>query len=88
MTFNPALDAPLHDVPHTLVVAIPGYVYYFEFPSEPGPDEFYAAKEAVLARMEKALGLRPSKPSYYGISSDVRWDEIRATLQSDPVLVR
>ncbi len=86
--YNPALDAPFRDIPHTLVVSIPGYVYYFEFPGEPGPDEFYAAKEAVLARMAKALGIRPSTPSYYGPSRAIRWDEITATLQSEPILVK
>lgn len=86
--FNPALDLPLTPIPHTLVASIPGYVYYFEFPSEPSPDEYQAGVIALGNRMAKDLGLViSSNDVLYRPSHEIRWGEIHATLKSDPVKV-
>lgn len=85
---NPALDLPLTEIPHTLAMVIPGYVYYFQFLTEPGPDEYMAAVVAVGNRMAKELGVVPdSKDTIYRPTAEIRWEEIRKTLQSDPVRV-
>ncbi len=85
---NPAIDLPLSPVPHTLVASIPGYVYYFEFPSEPSPDEYQAGVIALGNRMAKDLGLViTSKDILYRPSAEIRWGEIHGALKSEPVKV-
>ncbi len=84
MTVNPALEAPLTAVPHTLVgIMVDGRIYYFEFDSEPGPEEYTSAGVAII---EKAHA-KPDKWVYCP-TVELRWAEIHTTLQSDPVRVR
>ncbi len=83
MTINPALEAPLTAIPHTLVgVLASGHIYYHLFDSEPGPEEYVSAGVAIV---EKA-GTRPFE-WIYAPSSEIRWTEIRSTVQSEPVRV-
>ena len=89
MTFNPALELPLSPIPHTLVMTIPGYVYYHQFPMEPSAEEYMSAVVAVGNRMAKDLGVTPSSNDcVYRPSNEIRWDVITSTLQSEPVRVR
>ena len=89
MSFNPALDLPLTEIPHTLVMAYSGHVYYFEFPTEPGADEYQAAVIAVGNRMAKDLGHVPdSRSVVYRPTAEIRWDEIDSTLDRQPVKVQ
>lgn len=89
MTFNPAFDLPLSDIPHSLVV-VPrrGYVYVFNFPSEPEPEEYLAGVDALRTRIITDLGIKihaKYTPFIYRPTTEVRWDEIRRTLEHEPV---
>lgn len=84
MTYNPALEAPLTEIPHTLVgIMATGKVYYFEFDSEPGPDEYVSAGAAIV---RKAYA-QPVQWVYCP-SAELRWNELHSILQSGPVRVR
>ena len=84
MSINPALEAPLTDVPHTLVgILQSGRLYYFLFDTEPGPEEYVSAGVAIV---EKALE-RPVD-WVYRPTAEVRWEEITTVLESEPVRVQ
>ena len=58
--FNPALDTPLRDIPFTLIATRPiGFVYYYEFQSEPSLDEYAAAGAAIQKVMLAQIGFPP-----------------------------
>jgi hypothetical protein len=86
MNPNPALEAPLTAVPHTLVGVYPiGHIFYFEFDSEPDVHEYSAAGKAIVRRMGFAIGQYPSQ-WVYAPTADIRWEEISDTTRK-PVLV-
>ncbi len=76
MTINPALEAPLTATPHTLIGVYPvGHIYYFEFKSEPGPEEYVAAGVAISKVMAFKIGQIPAN-WIYRPTVEIRWGEI------------
>jgi len=83
MTTNPALEAPLTEIPHTLVgITAMGKLYYWLFPTEPGAEEYTAAGAAITLK----IGAKPVE-WIYRPSVEIRWAEIQLVLESEPVRV-
>jgi hypothetical protein len=88
MTFDPdrALEAPLTAIPWTLIGIYPiGHIYYFEFPTEPGSDEYTAGGAAIVKRMGFAIGQYPQQ-WVYAPTVEIRWGEISDATR-EPILV-
>ncbi len=86
MTMTPALEAPLTATPHTLIGVYPvGHIYYFEFDSEPGPEEYVAAGVAISKIMLFQIGQRPAA-WIYRPTAEIRWGEISNTTR-EPIRV-